>query len=87
MHSAKAVGEGAVSFYLDHYVSSRIAKVSYGVKGSRSYKPNDPEHERRKRHIFARPSGHKMINGAFVTVLEKVRGMNVSREIHDRKEC
>ena len=73
VHRAKAVANGAVSFYLDHYVTARVAKVSYGFQGSTSYFPDDPEHARRSQNVWARPSGREMISGGFITVLERVR--------------
>ena len=73
VHRAKAVANGAVSFYINHYVTARVAKVSYGIGGSINYVPGDREHARRSQNRWTRPSGLEMISGAFVTVLERVR--------------
>ena len=63
---------GALSFYIDHFVTSRVAKVSYGTMGSMLYKPNNPEHAKRKKMIWKRPSGDTMISGAFFPVVKRV---------------
>ena len=70
---SKAVANGAISFYIDHYVNARVVKVSYGVKGSRRFVPDDRQHVCRSQNIWARPSGEMMVSGAFFTVVEKVR--------------
>lgn len=62
-----------MSFYLDNFVSSRIAKFSYGTRFSYLYDATDAEHVKRKENVWSRPSGRKMISGGFKTVLMKVR--------------
>ncbi|KAI5115973.1 hypothetical protein M0805_001504 [Coniferiporia weirii] len=76
--TAKAVADGAISFYLDQFVSSRMAAIAYGMKMSVSYDPDDTEHVRRKAGIYLWPSGAKTISGSFSTVLRK--GTLVSKE-------
>ena len=70
--SNKAVASGAASFYLDHYVEHRIARVTYGLKTSIPYNKKDPEHKaRRKQNILPRRSGDKITN-IFSTLILKV---------------
>ncbi|KAL1941016.1 hypothetical protein VTO73DRAFT_7652 [Trametes versicolor] len=42
-HTNKAVAEGGVSFYLEHFVSARIIKMTYGTISSATYDQTDPE--------------------------------------------
>ncbi|KAF9523665.1 hypothetical protein CPB83DRAFT_657624 [Crepidotus variabilis] len=67
----KAVSNGAISFHLDHYVRTRVAKVTYGCRIHLPYDPKDPEHIKRSKHRFTDPDGSLRINGCFRTVLKK----------------
>ena len=69
---SKAVADGAVSFCIDHYVTSRVSKFGYGTDCSIPYDANDPEHTSRndKKHID--PSGEVMIEGLFSNILPMV---------------
>ena len=72
VHSAKAVAEGAVLYYIDGHVSSRVSKVTYGAPSAVPYNAFDPDHLRRTEHIRIMPSGKFMVNGGFEVVLKKV---------------
>jgi len=78
--TSKAVAEGAVSFYLDNFVTSRIAKCSYGTRYSFFYDPESRENLKRKKDVWSRPSGQKMISGGFKTVLTKGTAMDSARD-------
>jgi len=80
--TAKAVADGALSFYLDQFVALRIAKISYGTKYHWKYDPSDNEHKKRSKSVWTRPSGEKLIKGGFRTVLK--RGTSVSKETEFR---
>ena len=41
------MAEGAVSYYLDKFIVSRIVRYTYGTPASIRYDPSDPEHRRR----------------------------------------
>lgn len=71
--SVKAVADGAVSFFIDHHVMARVAKISYGAPCSRTYNASDPEHVKRSEHRYMRPSGDYSLPGGFSTILPKVR--------------
>ncbi|PPQ98997.1 hypothetical protein CVT24_003479 [Panaeolus cyanescens] len=67
----KAVANGAISFYLDHLVSARIAKFHYGTPACVAFRPNDPDHEVRSKDVFVGVSGRKWIKGLFSCILAK----------------
>ncbi|KIJ17541.1 hypothetical protein PAXINDRAFT_167554 [Paxillus involutus ATCC 200175] len=77
-HVNKAVADGGVSFYIDHLVSSRAARFTYGVKCSIGYKPQDPEHVARRATAYHSLSGHLVLPNAFQSILTK--GTRVSEE-------
>ena len=37
---------------LDHFVTARIARITFGASCSRSYEPSDPEHVKRNRKSY-----------------------------------
>ncbi|PFH48903.1 hypothetical protein AMATHDRAFT_5374 [Amanita thiersii Skay4041] len=76
----KAVAEGAVSYHIDHFVSSRMAKYSYGIECCPLYNPSNPEHRSRQHRTFVVPSGERWVNGGFSTILAK------SVEVSEEKE-
>lgn len=72
-HSNKAVADGAISFYLDHFVTTRVAKYTYGIPCNVPYDPSKPEHLSRASDCFTGPSGKIKVPGAFSTILKSVR--------------
>lgn len=78
LNSNKAVAEGAVSFYLDHFVSARIARFTYGTTYSDVFNPGDTEHIARGHKAYIDCAGHKLVPGAFGSILRK--GTRVSEE-------
>jgi len=82
--TAKAVAEGAVAFYIGHFVKSRVAKSTYGVLVSRAYEPNNPLHAQMAYNTFITPSGRKMLRGGFGTIL--ARGTTVREDKEYRRE-
>lgn len=76
-HVSKAVADRAISFYLDQFVQSRIAKVAYGAFGSMLYNPNNPEHLERRDDTYMALCGERRINDTFHVVLP--RGAQVSQ--------
>ncbi|KAH8110514.1 hypothetical protein DFH11DRAFT_1514361 [Phellopilus nigrolimitatus] len=83
--TAKAVADGAISFYLDQYVTSRIARFSYGMEFSWAFDPSNLEHKRRETTAVIWPSGRKMLPGGFNTALRK--GSRVDKETEFRLAC
>ncbi|KAI0656117.1 hypothetical protein C8Q70DRAFT_1056983 [Cubamyces menziesii] len=70
-HTSKAVAEGAVSFYLDRFVSTRVMRATYGVECTTDYNPLDQEHVARRGQKFTRPSGRVALSGSFSNILAK----------------
>ncbi|KAM6497412.1 hypothetical protein JOM56_007885 [Amanita muscaria] len=71
-HLNKAVADGAVSYYLDHYVTARVSKYSYGIEIIDLFDPMNPEHARRSNtNVMRKADGKYYIPGAFSTILKK----------------
>ena len=68
----KAVSDGAISFYLDHFVRTRVSKVTYGVFVSTGYDPSVPDHRSRSHNVYTCNSGVERIGDFFDIVLPKV---------------
>jgi hypothetical protein len=68
----KAVAEGAVSFQLDHFVSVRVARTTYGKDCAVPLDMTNLQHIRRSHTILTYPSGNKVVPDAFDVILAKV---------------
>lgn len=68
----KAVAEGAASFYLQQFVSIRVAKLTYGTKVAEHYNESNPEHRKRSATVGMNAAGRKLVPGAFAVALAKV---------------
>ncbi|KAF8901894.1 hypothetical protein CPB84DRAFT_909984 [Gymnopilus junonius] len=79
-HTNKAVAEGAVSFYIDHFVASRVSKLSYGVECIMLYEPWNAEHKSRSDEMFVDLSGDAVIAGLFDVILPKGTKVEEGRE-------
>ena len=77
----KAVAIGAVSYYIDHFVTTRISKFTYGVPGNIVYDPSNPEHVRRLNKSYIDSMGDRRIPDSFVTMLTQVRRAQPSLDI------
>ena len=67
------MSEGAISSYLNNHVVYRVARYTYGVKCTREYEYNDPEHQRRWKSAFVNPSGKVFLPSGYKAILRKVR--------------
>jgi hypothetical protein len=67
----KAVSDGAISFYLDHFVRTRVSKITYGNFCHIPYDPNIPDHKSRSHKVFTSVSGSQRITDAFDIILPK----------------
>ena len=74
--SNKAVAVGAVSFYLNHFVTGRISKFTYGTSFHTAYIPSDPDHVSREHKTFVDPAGEKRVPGRFDSMLLRVRHLS-----------
>ncbi|KAF8652556.1 hypothetical protein AX16_004339 [Volvariella volvacea WC 439] len=68
----KAVADGAISFYLDHFVDTRISKYTFGTDGSTQYNPEDSDHFRRRATVYRDHDGEDLVPGHFFMMLPKV---------------
>jgi hypothetical protein len=71
--SNKAVADGGVSFYIDHFVTARFSKFAYGIKVRSKYDASNTEHQRRKNKAYMSPEGYLEIGGIFNVILPQVR--------------
>jgi len=81
MQTNKAVAIGAVSYYVDHFVTGRISKFTYGVPCNTLYDPYNPEHARRQNKVFTNAMGERRVPGHFVTMLSRGTKVLEDREI------
>ncbi|KAF9478436.1 hypothetical protein BDN70DRAFT_933388 [Pholiota conissans] len=79
-HVNKAVSDGALSFYLDHVVRTRISKVTYGTLCAMQYEFSDPDHFRRRENLIMSRSGVKLVDGIFSRILPKNTQVSETKE-------
>ncbi|EDR07861.1 uncharacterized protein LACBIDRAFT_298114 [Laccaria bicolor S238N-H82] len=82
-HVNKAVADGAISFYLDHFVSARVSKFSYGITCATVFDPSDIEHIRRSSSMYFALSGIPRISGAFSCILPKNVKVSETKEFRE----
>ena len=68
----KAVSDGAISFYLDHFVRTRVSKITYGNFCHIPYDASASDHRSRSHKVFISVSGNKRISESFDIILPKV---------------
>lgn len=83
-HLNKAVADGSVSYYIDHFVIARIAPVTYGVECCIQYDPSSAEHTKRATLVGPRPSGKIVLPHLFSPILRK--GTRVTEDKEFREE-
>lgn len=76
----KAVADGALSYYMDHLVTTRVSKFAYGSKCNVTYDASDPEHVRRQADAFTSANNERRIPGYFDAILPKNTPVDESRE-------
>ena len=72
LHRNKAVSDGAISFYLDHFVRTRVSKVTYGSFFHPKYNPSDPDHKSQSHKVYTAISGEEHLRDFFYISLPKV---------------
>ncbi|KAJ3769804.1 hypothetical protein FB446DRAFT_791054 [Lentinula raphanica] len=85
-HLNKAVADGALSYYLDHFVSARKARFTFGTNCSRRYDPWDSEHLRRERTVYTSPSGVRRVPKGFRPIIAKVTSSNMGTLVNEETE-
>lgn len=91
--SNKAVADGAMSFYLDHRVSVRVASKTYGLDCNTIFNKADPQHIARMHTLYTGASGHQYVQHKFTSILPKVcvtcqllfKRLTLFRELESRK--
>jgi hypothetical protein len=68
----KAVAEGGIIFRLDHSVSSRVARYTYGIGMNIAFNRRLADHLAREDTCFESHSGEMKIPGRFSAILQKV---------------
>ncbi|KAF8901884.1 hypothetical protein CPB84DRAFT_1776920 [Gymnopilus junonius] len=79
-HVNKAVSDGAISFYLDHFVRTRVSKVTYGSFCATQYDSSNPEHRARSADLITFNSGALMVNHYFAIILPKNTQVSETKE-------
>jgi len=69
---SKAVADGAVLYYLDDNVHSRVSKLTYGVFCNTLYEPELPDHREREGKKITTIAGEVRIPNFFGIILKKV---------------
>ncbi|KAJ7063914.1 hypothetical protein C8F01DRAFT_1129822 [Mycena amicta] len=79
-HVNKAVSDGAVSFYLNRYVSARISKEHYGIKSRTPYESNNADHRARSKSAVENLEGNWMLPNCFSIILPKDARVSETKE-------
>ncbi|KAF7362769.1 hypothetical protein MVEN_00626600 [Mycena venus] len=79
-HVNKAVADGAVSFYLDHFVSVRVSKHTSGIEIITPYISTDTEHCARVKSALRDAAGELMLPKMFSAILHKNTRVSETRE-------
>lgn len=89
--STKAVADGSMSFFLNHFVRTRVSKLAYGMAIQVQYNPSDPEHMLRAQNVYYSEVTEKSyLNGIFATILSKVSPVNTfssGLQCHNSHQC
>jgi hypothetical protein len=72
-HRNKAVALGAISYYVDNFVTGRISKFTYGVFYGAEFDSSDPEHIRRADKLYVDSLEQVWVPGHFDAMLTRVR--------------
>ncbi|KAF8805123.1 hypothetical protein BYT27DRAFT_7243303 [Phlegmacium glaucopus] len=78
--SNKAVSDGAISFYLDHFVRTRVSKITYGNVCCLLYDPTASDHRVRSHKVFTAVSGVLWISDFFDIILPKDTQVSETKE-------
>lgn len=72
VHSNKAVAQGAIAFFLDAIVTSRVSRFKYGIEINVPYNPYNTQHAVRSSEAFFMADGIKCLPNGFSTILHEV---------------
>ncbi|TFK64300.1 hypothetical protein BDN72DRAFT_901684 [Pluteus cervinus] len=80
----KVVADGMVSFFIDHFVSTRVSKFHYGTKCGVPYMPWTPNHRARSDKQSMSVSGEPFLPDAFAVILPKDTRVSEEKEFRQR---
>ncbi|KAK2464380.1 hypothetical protein APHAL10511_003527 [Amanita phalloides] len=80
----KAVAEGAVSFNVNHSVTSRVARYTYGAKCSFRFDANNPDHIERQHTCYEALDGRIYVPKGFSPILIKNTEVTEEKEFRQR---
>ena len=66
------MSDGALSFYHDHFVRTRVSKFTYGDFCAVVFDPAAPDHQQRLHDTYTDLSGIRRIRDSFDVILPKV---------------
>ena len=66
------MSDGALSFYHDRFVRTRISKFTYGIFSSIDFDPADSAHQQRLHNVYTNFVGVRRIKYSFDVILPKV---------------
>jgi hypothetical protein len=66
------VADGAISFVIDHFVTTRVSKHFYGTRCNSLYDDGNVEHIRRSSQTFISAAGEKRLPRVYSVILPRV---------------
>ncbi|KAJ6580173.1 hypothetical protein DFH09DRAFT_325777 [Mycena vulgaris] len=82
-HVNKAVADGAVSFHIDHYVSVRVSRFTFGINCSEPYNPLNTEHFTRAAKRYKGVSGEWLVPDRFSAILKRGEQVSETKEFRE----
>ncbi|TEB37919.1 hypothetical protein FA13DRAFT_1785787 [Coprinellus micaceus] len=79
-HLNKAVADGAMSFYIDHCVRTRVSRFTYGQFSNTKFDPHNADHQRRIHDVYTSLSGQKNVKNNFSIILPKNTQVSETKE-------
>ena len=68
----KAVADGCISYFIDHFVTTRVARYAYGTDCDVLYDRDNIEHHQRASSAYVSLEGDFWIRNTFDVILPKV---------------
>ncbi|TFK64303.1 hypothetical protein BDN72DRAFT_846729 [Pluteus cervinus] len=83
----EAIANGAVSFFIDHFVSARVSKFQYGTVVNTLYLPYKSSHFQRRDKRCIDLSGKIRLPHAFDVILPKDTRVTEEQEFQEKYNC
>lgn len=71
-HRQRSVSHGAVAFFLKKFATTRVARMTWGVRDDTSYCADNPEHYKRRDKVKKDAGGTKRLHDVFRTFISEV---------------